>query len=347
MYNEYFRLSNLLGEFTQYLPSWMKMRKDPESVGAQFLNVFALEYEDIKKYLDEVSDNLRLATANEEHIDIVYRIYCDSDTPYVEAETFDGDIIELQGVSTIPDFYLSYNDIYILDIDKNVLYTRKEYKCIYLNMNYENPIVQEIHHVWNHFDEFGMVLGTQRLYGENNEEYKDRLLAVFRYPGNATKRGIINGASRLLGLLKTVIWEDDSKPFFIVSAGISYDKVWIDSKQLDPNACVSRKGIIKINKISDSSPGIRHKVQYIDRMLVNQLWDEEIRPLLYNPDGTATPRLKHIAANIQNEVPIMWDEFIWDEGYWDVIGEEMDEINYIPNIWDADIEAWRGVKIVK
>lgn len=54
--------------------------------------------------------------------------------------------------------------------------------------------------VFNQFDEHGLLLGTERLPGEKNWEYKRRLLDVFSNRANSTYRGLINGITRELGL---------------------------------------------------------------------------------------------------------------------------------------------------
>jgi hypothetical protein len=117
--------------------------------------------------------------------------------------------------------------------------------------------------------------------------------------------------------------------------------VRIDWKPIDSDICTASTGVIVLNPISETSPGISRQIQYIDSVVAYQLWDDDVKHLLYNDDGTATPRLKFIAESIQKAAPIMWDEFIWDEGYWDVVEDSMNGINYIPNIWDADVESWR------
>ena len=70
-YNDNFPLSTLLGNLTRYLPTWMEMRKNPESIGAQFLNVFALELEDVEEYLEKTLYNKFISTADLEAIDII------------------------------------------------------------------------------------------------------------------------------------------------------------------------------------------------------------------------------------------------------------------------------------
>jgi hypothetical protein len=151
----------------------------------------------------------------------------------------------------------------------------------------------------------------------------------------------MNGVSRHLGLLKSVAWEDDSKPFFFASPDITLDKIWIDWQPVDEEVCSINDGLVRTDPFSVEGSGMPRSIQYVDSLVMYQLWDKELKNLFYFDDGTARPKLKYIASTIQKEVPIMWDEFVWDEAYWDVVERSMNGINYIPNIWDADINAWR------
>jgi len=54
--------------------------------------------------------------------------------------------------------------------------------------------------VWNHYDEYGLLLGLQRITGETNWQYKRRLLDVFVNRSNSTYNGLINSITRELGL---------------------------------------------------------------------------------------------------------------------------------------------------
>lgn len=54
--------------------------------------------------------------------------------------------------------------------------------------------------VFNEFDEFGLLIGSERLSGENNAAYKARLLDTFAHRANSTYSGMINGITRELNL---------------------------------------------------------------------------------------------------------------------------------------------------
>ena len=61
---------NLMSNF----PSWMKMAKDPDSIGAQFLDVFGVTFKDFEDEMNEAVRNFYITTANTELIDWVYKV---------------------------------------------------------------------------------------------------------------------------------------------------------------------------------------------------------------------------------------------------------------------------------
>lgn len=48
-----------------------------------------------------------------------------------------------------------------------------------------------LHHIWNVFDEFGMLLGISRLPGERNEAFKNRILDVLRILVEQQRKGLL------------------------------------------------------------------------------------------------------------------------------------------------------------
>jgi hypothetical protein len=56
------------------------------------------------------------------------------------------------------------------------------------------------YHVFNEFDNFGLLIGLPRIEDETNAEYKKRLLDVFVHRSDSTYLGLIFGITRELGL---------------------------------------------------------------------------------------------------------------------------------------------------
>ncbi|MFA5746179.1 MAG: hypothetical protein WC932_04980 [archaeon] len=93
--------------------------------------------------------------------------------------------------------YRLHYDYAIVDYDTNTIFFREEYTtCLVDGTTYD----QELHNVWNWFDEYGLVLDTERLLGEPNEEYQARLLNVMKFRANSTTQGVIDGVTQSLDL---------------------------------------------------------------------------------------------------------------------------------------------------
>lgn len=200
------------------LPQWMKMAKDPTSVGAQFLNVFGVEFEAIRGYLDQLTNNQFIGTADIGQIDITYKVplvlsYSDGPLTITSISGLTADAVgyTIKIVPTLREFYSATGDenVAIVDIDSALVYVRPTNELI--NANKMQPFQSVtingtihydmlLHHVWNAFDEFGLLLGIQRLYSERNEDFKQRILDVFANPGNSTKDGILNALARELSI---------------------------------------------------------------------------------------------------------------------------------------------------
>lgn len=209
---------NMMAKF----PQWMKMAKDPNSIGAQFLNVFGLTFQEFKRELDEAVDNFYIETAHTDIIDILYRIPMSSSVvddfeaiDQVGIRNHDGTEDLVMASANLRLFYQRETQLprFYIDRPSGYLYLRVElelyedldepFQAVVLNgaPHYE----LELHHVWNVFDEFALLVGLQRLPRERNEALKQRILDVFENPGGLTHEGVQNGLARELGLNKEEI----------------------------------------------------------------------------------------------------------------------------------------------
>lgn len=207
---------NLMAKF----PSWMKMAKDPYSVGASFLNVFGITLEEFEEEMNYVVQNFYIETADVEMVDILYRVPLTQDvvTDFGEASAsvvityHDGVSNNVTIVDSVRNLYardaflptglINREDGYLyLRVDMDELVDR-ESPFQHIEINGARHYAAEFHHVWNAFDEFGFLLGLNRLHLESNESFKNRILDVFKNPGNSTNEGIKNGLARELGLSK-------------------------------------------------------------------------------------------------------------------------------------------------
>lgn len=93
--------------------------------------------------------------------------------------------------------------LYINDINK-IVKIQAGYNGVFSSPKYVelklNTFTQTSQPLWNSFDEHGLLMDIERLPDESNDQYKLRIKDVFRGAGGATFIGVINGASRELGI---------------------------------------------------------------------------------------------------------------------------------------------------
>lgn len=238
------------------LPQWMKMAKDPDSVGANFLNAFGVELGEIERYIEETWNNMYIGTANLKNADFCYKIplalrdVVDVNNDLHVRIVIDGVRTDVMPVSTLRVFFENNENAYMVDTIEGYVYIKvRDY---YMKDNIFHPFdaievgdtlhyEYMLHHIWNVFDEFGMLLGISRLPGERNEAFKNRILDVFKNPGGATKQGLVNGISRELGI-------DHSD----VQLGSLADEPYVQSSLMNPDGTPSDKYLSYVEQINSN-----------------------------------------------------------------------------------------------
>lgn len=175
---------NLLDKF----PEWMAIREidnqdhatpelaTPISLGGKFLNAlsgewlddlsFQLTYTDLQRYID---------TADTSQVAWIYQ------SSNVDEFIFSvvGDTVTLANTTNLSEFYklTDEEDGYWWDEARRIVYTNKEYTELLIN---GTVYVQAPQRIWNWFDEFGLVVDLKRLWLEDNDTFKKRILDVYR-----------------------------------------------------------------------------------------------------------------------------------------------------------------------
>ncbi|MGL4820214.1 MAG: hypothetical protein ACRC5C_09555, partial [Bacilli bacterium] len=238
------------------LPSWMKMSQDEKSNGAKFLDVFGLELEEVERYLEETWNNFYIGSANLSMVDFVYKVpMATRDVIDQEGELYDVVYIHVDGsresvqpAQNLREFLGGSGVMSITDDIDGVIYIRAD---SYMNTNFEQPFdVIEVngvkhyeyktHHIWNVFDEFGLMVGIRRLKGERNHSFKTRILDSFKNFRGTTKRGLVNAVSRNLGLAQEN-----------VKVGALADKRFVDSELLDELGHPNQKYIQYVEEVNN------------------------------------------------------------------------------------------------
>lgn len=215
-----------MNRFTQNLmahfPSWMKLAKDPDSIGAQFLDVFGLSYHEFESGMNEVVENFYATTADTEMVDWLFKIPLQTvrvddaeeiDTVFLFRENGDPSLVMRS--ENIRKFYNRHTQLptYWIDRTSGYLYLRvnmetiqdwnKPFQSVSINGAQHYEVL--VHHVWNAFDEFGLLVGLTRLPREQNAAFKERILDVFKKPGTLSRVGVKDGLARELGISSNVI----------------------------------------------------------------------------------------------------------------------------------------------
>jgi hypothetical protein len=204
-------------EMQAMLPQWMKMAKDPDSVGAQFLDSFGLEYQEVETYLAACLNDQYVGSLNIGDIDICYKVpvtlpkVLDTDNFVTSVFLVSGDKqYHAIQVNTLREFYESDDTVCIIDRQEGYVYIHADDDILTSNIMHPFDYVvidgttqyeYYLHQIWNVFDEFGLLLGLRRLPAERNADFKNRILDVFTNPGGATKKGLQNGIKRELGII--------------------------------------------------------------------------------------------------------------------------------------------------
>ncbi|MNQ18730.1 hypothetical protein D3C85_317820 [compost metagenome] len=369
------KMSAYLTKIQSKLPTWFKMRRDKNSIGAQFLNVMGLSLDDIQEILDYAYQNQFLPTADLDQVDIVYKTSLPAGTNQNMIIEFHSDMYDLQQAPSLEKFLTSlatdklnhngifYDNPYYIDYVRNLVYVRKPYDkageyqegritMVVLDSN-RRELLREtlklnLHHVWNFFDEFGLVLDTPRLYGETNRDYKRRLLDVFRHPANAAERGLYNGIARELGLSKQITWQDGGVDLIISDARVKMDSIEVDGQPADPlYISTDESGRIVLNGRL-AYEGVEQTVTYIAGLTMHQLHDKTdaaFQDKLFDMDGHATAVLQYYVDIINDKVPMNWGKFVWGVGYWDIATREMSGEGAIPTFYDAGFAGWKTYKV--
>jgi hypothetical protein len=348
-YNRYW-YSSFMNNIKAEFPHWTELRTNDSSLGQQFMNYFAIKIEEIDEYLKWILKQKHINHVETDMLDWIY-VY---EIPEIKSDDtltlYDGKR-KIPILSTLREFfYNTRNDGGIIDYANRRFYSVKKYD------SFNGTIVRGTesfsftaapidHHLWNTFDEFGLLVRVRRLHLEKNADYKERILDAFRYPANSGKVGLNNGIARELDMIKRIEWKDDSKSLVIRNKKgyvIPEESLRVDNQPLAPQEYYIDEGGNII--VYARQQGIPHIVSFIWGIEKHELYDKsdlDLHQLMFKADGQATPRMLHWVEYINQIAPIMWDRFNWDEGYWDTIDKQATGLGFVPNIWDSDIDVWK------
>lgn len=345
------------------LPFWFQMKKKPNnSVGLDFLSVFGMQLDDIEKMLEYASKQYFIDSADIDAIDIVYKVNLPT---YYNMDSVLGihtSNITLKVVDTLYEFfgiedrinnlthsYDQYNLAFIDEVNKVVFvrmaFDKSKLKPYgHITVQYEDSMNQfdlKLHHVWNFFDEFGALVGCQRLREENNFNYKKRILDVFKNPANSTKTGLANGIARELDLREEVEWLDRGKDLVIKDKMVIIDSITINREkaynvQIDPQGHIVLLGNEDYSSLSANVSYIRG---FSLEPLIEKHNNKSLSNELYNSDGSPTYTMLRYIEKIKSQSSIIWGDFVYDEAIWIKDDEDYysNHFSFVPARMDSKI----------
>ncbi|ARC67404.1 hypothetical protein B14_200193 (plasmid) [Bacillus licheniformis] len=353
--------SSLTQRLADEYPIWTNIRQNKNSTGQAFLNFFGIELETVQNYLEWIQDQKYIQTADIRTLDWVhmYQLPDIKTSDELSVTRFNG--IEAVNVTVLESlkefFYNDRNEGGILDYEENKFYTVKNHGQLTFDILRNDSstsikIKPTDFHIWNAFDEFGLLVGVERMHLEGNLDYKERILDVFRYPSGTHDIGLTNGIARDLKMIqrkdkseKEIEWQDDSKDLVIKNRNqnkIDIRTLRIDDEPLDEGQYhADSVGNIRIYALNQNR---KHTVSFIGGIEKYELFNKDQEPLyklMFQEDGQATFTLLKWVEYINTIAPVMWDRFKWDEGYWDSIDKSLTGLGYVPNIWDSNIDVWK------
>ena len=350
------------------LPFWFSMKKQPnESVGLQFLNIFGMQLDDIYNILNYAYEQTKIESIDNEFTDILYKVILPVhyEVKYIKmVSSYEADLYYTDNLYEFLNLDKSYKiddsikqpNYYYIDKAKKIIYVREEYdkdsefphgrlQIMYGDKLEHHELV--IHHVWNFLDEFGALVGCTRLYNENNKEYKDRILDVFRYPANSTKFGLANGIARELGIRKHIKVEN-SREILLNDQMIITNTITVNGDSVQEHEVfIDNNGriIIKLDNIYQTK---ELEISYISGLELTPLIDlsNKLSNELYKADGTPTELLLKYINHIKENSSILWNDFVYDEALWVKDEKEFTENHFafIPTKFDASIKGFAKYK---
>lgn len=285
----YARTRNVLDKF----PGWMAVREldldtsatpaTPESLGGKLINAVAGEWlDDLAADLEYLNFQHFITTADVNQMAWAYRTIDVSDMIY----QIEGDGTEIARTATIEEFYELTPDEHGFHWDRlqNIIYTNRVYDELIIN---GEVFTQDLHQIWNWFDEFGVLLDLPRLRSEANLNYKNRILDVFRNRPGAGMEAFKLAIRRELDLWGTEGATPDSDYLGATPEVIEIHEFDTHDDFVDPDGMPRPRFRELVNLLADQFPTTWGYFKW-DRALWNAggLENEGYKALPYRYDAT-------------------------------------------------------------
>lgn len=319
-------MDKYINKILNKLPYWFKARHDKsesdksESTTKTFLKVFGELLYDLEQCINMAYNSTSLETFDNKDY-IVRKIILNDDID-VDLVTVNKEIATR--VYSSHELLNSKSVSYLLDTERNIIYISNatQIDSIYINKILYNHFE---HRVWkyNILDEFGLIYSMYRLPGENNKEYKDRLLEYSRTLSNSTYHGLSNTIGHSLNKYKIIEWNNGAESISISSSDVICRHIFVDDKPY-----------MNVKKVNDNTLSIHgdneynlvtRKIKYFEGFDLYELDNIDISSEEFN----------YIFNKISLACPIMWGVARWDQIQF--LDNNIDDYYYIAPTFDPDL----------
>lgn len=357
------------------LPHWFKERKgSADSIGARYLNVSGLKLDDLRYVIKYAYQQCYIGTADIEYADFCYKAIIPMGVDVSKLESVFGYGKKIKKAGSLKEFFgidqnirtkdLNTLDTYFADAKRNIIYVRRKYNvdAVYPNGSIKytygkKTYTQELipHHVWNFFDEFGLLLCTPRLPEEPNILYKERLLDVFRNPANASRDGLVNGIARELGLRRNRVWADPKQDLELTDSMVILNSIKVNGEFFPlERIFITEAGTVLLKGNLDyellDEKGKRKPdvwISYAHGFEMHKLWNRDDIKLwneLFTIDHKPKYALEKYIALLDAECPVFWNSFHWNEHYWNPNKFDVSGWGLVPSLRDGSIRGFKNFK---
>lgn len=349
------------------LPHWFNIRKNSsESIGAKFLNIVGLKLDDVRYVLDYAYKQTKIMEADVDQIDFCYKAIIPMPLKVSDIESVLAYGAGLKKATDLKEFFgvdqnvknanLNSMNTWFGDEKRNIVYVRNKFN---IDANYANGSLDFVingksyqqalipHHVWNFFDEFGLLLSCPRIPEEPNMEYKKRILDVFKNPSNSSKDGLVNGIARELSLRRNLIWNDPKTDLELTDAMIVLNSIKVNGEFLSSNRIYITEAETVLLKGNPEDAAPYYDITYVYGIEMHKLWNKDDTKLeneLFTIDHKPKNELKHYIDILNAECPIFWNNFKWNEHYWDPNNYEVSGYGTIPTLMNGSIQGFKNYK---
>lgn len=338
------------------LPHWFKVRQNPEvTTSGNFLNIIGMSYDELESIINYIYKQSNLLSADEEELNFVYKGFIPGNIKEKDFSVFSSQDT-LKEIKDVKKFFRVSNDAlkfpelkidnpYYIDYESNIIYTKKSYDYnIFLDLEDKTYDIELSNHkIWNIFDEFGYWFGLERNPNEDNHNYKERLLDIFRNRGNSSGKGLANALSRELDLRENRVWQNGGEDLVLKEPMIIYNNIKVDGKEFPEENIRTNKEYDVILKGNPSFEGISRTVSYIAGIEIKELNnknDTTIYHRMHTIEGTASEIKKEYAKEINSTVPLGFNTVKSDVNNWDIGSVENTDKGVIETISDVPIQSF-------